>query len=541
MAEQKTLTDVVGSSVANWVRDPATGKERTPEEIIAAVTNAVLAEKNLARGVSLDPITGKPRASTDQQMVDAALAQLAANAKFEGSRYLPASQVAQTFARGGSRGVGVSALVNRPDLWALGKENVGKIIDRKNFDDPTSVKRFVVDPTTNQLTPEQLKQFNQIGAGGGMAIDPVTGGQVSIDSQGRYTLGEQPSGDVTGLDFSTYQGGYTPPAFNPLRLGGAPEGESIVSEVKNSNGTKTVTYSNGTTQTFSADGTPLGGDLENPAFSIVGGILKNYDMKGVADAIAKIRRDYPEIASDDILALLKFDTRYNASYLERFSGNAELIKKGLPTLSDEAYLKVEKQYEKIFKSYDVGSLASRQMYAKLIGNSMDAVDVTGRLKIGYERLKADKNIETAFRQFYPSLSDGDIVAAMLNPDEMLPALERKAAAAEIGGSYLAQGLKTSQTSAESLAAYGIDKVGAQAGVRYIAQALPRGQFLSEISKETGINYTQQTAEDITFKKSVKAQREEELLKAKEAARFGGSAGLMGSKALASQQRGAGLI
>lgn len=321
--------------------------------------------------------------------------------------------------------------------------------------------------------------------------------------------------------------------------------KTVQSSVKNPDGSTTVTYSDGTktttTPTVVTPPDPLGGDLSNPAFSIVEGILKNYDMKGVADSIAKIRKDYPEIASDDILALLKFDTRYNAPYLERFAGNAELIKKGLPTLDDSAYLKVEKEYEKIFKSYDVGSLANRKTYATLIGNSMDAVDVTSRLKIGYERLKADKNIETAFRQFYPSLSDGDIVAAMLNPTEMLPALERKAAAAEIGGSYLAQGLKTSLASAESLAAYGIDKAGAQAGVRYIAQALPRGQFLSEISKETGINYTQQTAEDIAFKKNVKAQKEEELLKAKEIGRFGGQAGTIGSKSLASQQRGAGLI
>jgi hypothetical protein len=302
------------------------------------------------------------------------------------------------------------------------------------------------------------------------------------------------------------------------------------------------TYKNGIVSTTSSTiNEPLGGDLSNPAFSIVEGILKNYDMKGVADSIAKIRKDYPEIASDDILALLKFDTRYNAPYLERFSGNAELIKRGLPTLNDESYLKVEKEYEKIFKSYNVGSLANRQMYAKLIGNSMDAVDVTGRLKVGYERLKADKNIEEAFRRFYPSLGDGDIVAAMLNPEEMLPALQRKADAAEIGGSYLAQNLTTTRESAESLAAYGIDKAGAQAGVRYIAQALPRGQFLSQISAETGINYTQQTAEDITFKKNVKAQQQEDLLKAKEVARFGGTAGLIGSKALASQQRGAGII
>ena len=300
-------------------------------------------------------------------------------------------------------------------------------------------------------------------------------------------------------------------------------------------------YKNGILDTTVIVNDPLGGNLENPAFSIVEGILKNYDMKGVADSIAKIRKDYPEIASADILALLKFDTRYNAPYLERFAGNAALIKKGLPTLSDEAYLNVEKEYENIFKSYDVGSLANRKMYATLIGNSMDAVDVTGRLQVGYTRLKADKYTEEAFRKFFPSLSDGDIVAAMLNPEEMLPALQRKATAAEIGGSYLAQGLETSKVSAESLAAFGINKVGAQAGVRYIAQALPRGRALSQIYGETGVNYTQQTAEDITFKKNVKAQEQEDILKAKEIGTFSATSGIMSSKSLASQTRAAGLI
>ena len=325
--------------------------------------------------------------------------------------------------------------------------------------------------------------------------------------------------------------------------------KTIKSSVKNPDGTTTITYTDGTETIVNPPDTtivkkvdsPLGGNLENPAFSIVEGILKNYDMKGVADSIAKIRADYPEIASADILALLKFDTRYNAPYLERFAGNAALIKKGLPTLNDDLYLKAEKEYETIFKAYDVGSLANRKMYATLIGNSMDAVDVTGRLKIGYDRLKSDKNIEEAFRKFYPSLGTGDIVAAMLNPDEMLPMLERKAAAAEIGGSYLAQGLEASKISAESLAAYGVTKAGAQAGVRYIAQALPRGKFLSQISGETGINYTQETAEEITFKKNVKAQQQEDILKAKEIGRFSAESGTMGSKSFASQQRGAGLI
>ena len=270
-------------------------------------------------------------------------------------------------------------------------------------------------------------------------------------------------------------------------------------------------------------------------------ILKSYGLEGVAATIATIRKDNPEISSDDLLTLLKTDPRYNTSYLTRFAGNAELMKKGLPTLSDRDYLKAEKEYENIFKAYDVTGLANRGMYAKLIGNSMDAVDVTERLQIGYDRLKADPNAEKAFRQFYPSLSNGDIVAAMLNPEEMLPALQRKATAAEIGGSALAQGLATSQASAESLAAFGINKAGAQTGYRYIAQALPRGQFLAEIAPEENVKYTQGLAEDITFRKNVEAEKKQAAIVNKELGRFSGQSGNIGSKAFASQSRAAGLI
>jgi len=282
-------------------------------------------------------------------------------------------------------------------------------------------------------------------------------------------------------------------------------------------------------------------DSLNASFSIVEGILKNYDMKGVADSIAKIRRDYPEIASDDILSLLKFDTRYNAPYLERFAGNKILMDKGLPTLDDAMYLKAENEYQKIFKAYGVDSLSSRTTYATLIGNRMDAADVTDRIKIGYERLKADKYVEEAFRQFYPSISQGDIVAAMLNPLEMKDALERKATAAEIAGSAAAQGLSTSQARAEELVAFGIDKTKAQTGYRYAAQALPRGTMLSQISPEEGISYNQQLVEDIKFKQNVAAQEKEQRLIDKEINRYKAQPGNIGSKSFASQARGAGLI
>jgi len=263
----------------------------------------------------------------------------------------------------------------------------------------------------------------------------------------------------------------------------------------------------------------------NPAFAIIENTLKNYGMEGIAAAVAKVRADYPEINSVDLLTLLKVDSRYNEPYLKRFAGNAALMKKGLPTLDDATYLKVEKEYEKILKGYGTGLLATRENYATFIGNSMDAADVTDRIILGYDRLKADKNTLTAFRTFFPGLADGDVVAAMLNPEVLVPELERKVKVAEIAGSALAAGLEANQVSAQSLADFGVTKPQSQIGYQKIAYQKPRGEFLTAISPEEGIKYTQGLAEDIEFKKDAKAIKQQEMLIEKEKARLSGQSGI----------------
>jgi len=262
----------------------------------------------------------------------------------------------------------------------------------------------------------------------------------------------------------------------------------------------------------------------NPAFAIIENTLKNYGMEGVAAAVAKVRADYPEINSVDLLTLLKVDPRYNSPYLERFAGNATLMKKGLPTLDDATYLKVEKEYEKILKGYDAGLLATRANYATFIGNSMDAVDVSDRIILGYDRLKSDPNAESAFRTFFPTLSKGDIVSAMLNPEVLVPELERKVKVAEIAGTALAAGLEANQVSAQSLADFGVTKTQSQIGYQRVAYEKQRGEFLAAISPEQGIKYTQGLAEDIQFKKDAKAIKQQEMLIEKEKARLSAKPG-----------------
>jgi hypothetical protein len=88
---------------------------------------------------------------------------------------------------------------------------------------------------------------------------------------------------------------------------------------------------------------------------------------------------------------------------------------------------------------------------------------------------------------------------------------------------LRQGLATDVTSAEEYAAMGIDKARAEQGAAAVAEVLPRGQFLSEITAGADA-YTQQTAEDVYFKGLASAKRAQDQLRSAELARYSGSSG-----------------
>jgi hypothetical protein len=262
---------------------------------------------------------------------------------------------------------------------------------------------------------------------------------------------------------------------------------------------------------------------------ILSDTLTNYGLAGMADTIAKIRAAYPKASSEDLLFILKNDANYNAEYNKRFAGNAALKKAGLPTLSDAEYLKTENEFKKIFTSYGATNLATQSYYATLIANRMDAVDVAERITLAYDRLQATPEVKKAFKDFYSAVTDGDIVSAMLDPTTQIPVLEKKVKAAEIGGAALLQNLETSLLRAQELEGYGVTGAAAMAGYQAIAPKVKRGKFLTEISPETGIKYTQTTAEDIQFKKNAEAKRQEDVLVGTEIGRFGGTSGRLASK------------
>lgn len=268
--------------------------------------------------------------------------------------------------------------------------------------------------------------------------------------------------------------------------------------------------------------------------SILAQTLTSYGLEGVAATIAKIRSEYPEISSDNLLMLLKNDSRYNAEYLKRFAGNAKLKAAGLPTLDDATYLKAEDEYKKIFTAYGATSLANRDYYATLIGNRMDAVDVTDRMNQAYARLQAAPEIKKAFQTFYSAATDGDILAAILDPATQLPVLQKKVAAAEIGGAALAQNLRTSLATATELVGLGVTQAQAQAGYSTIAQALPTYEKFLEMRTGQDVETADAQAllEESKLKKKARAIQQEQMVIGEEIGRFSGAPGRLASKSRA---------
>ena len=294
--------------------------------------------------------------------------------------------------------------------------------------------------------------------------------------------------------------------------------------------------------------------MDNPVYAALLAAMGVYNISGLADTLLAIRTAYPDITSEDMLSLLRYDKRYNAGYLQRFAGNAKLNAAGKAMLTEKEYLANESAYEKIFKAYDVTRFANTSQYAELIGNQLDPDEVNTRVSMAYKRIiNADASVLDALKKFASSLSTGDLVAAMLDPRNQVPELNKKITSAEIGGAALRQGLQAFEMATsiqssrysnvmegtigtEQARLSGADAASANVDYQKIAGELPTMEFLSSISKGLP-QYAQKEAEQARIQGLASAQRKQQDLLALEAARWSASSGNIGSRSFKSPTQG----
>ena len=262
------------------------------------------------------------------------------------------------------------------------------------------------------------------------------------------------------------------------------------------------------------------------AFNILKMEFQQYGLGSLVDKISNLLTDGTPSAE---FALRLRDTQ---EYKDRFKANEIRISKGLAALSPAEYVALEDQYQNVMRNYDLPETyytkdtTGRQVgFEQLLANDVSAKELEERVLTAKDRvLNANPEVSKALKQFYPGITNGDILAYALDPKNALNEIQRKVTAAEIGGAAMAQGLTAGMSRAEELAGYGITKAQAQQGYETVAGIAPRGGQLAAIYKESP--YTQQTAEAEVFNLggSAEAKKKREKLASLETAAFSGQSG-----------------
>ena len=272
-------------------------------------------------------------------------------------------------------------------------------------------------------------------------------------------------------------------------------------------------------------------------------LLSSYGIGDLGDAITNaVIKGYTTSTIELIMQDPNSKDPLAVAFQMRFPANKTRAAAGKSVLSPAEYLRAERSYTEVLKSYGVSNIASKEKLSSFIANDISATEVADRVGIAINRVQnADPDTKKALAEYYPMLNQADIVNAVLDPAEGLPSLQRKIQIGEIGGAALAQGIKTSEgktnimMGAEALANLGVTQAKAREGFQAVAEVTPRGEFLSQISP--GENYGQLQAEQEAFQGLASAKRARVSLTEQEKARFGGSSGTT-KGSLASQTRGA---
>ena len=269
-------------------------------------------------------------------------------------------------------------------------------------------------------------------------------------------------------------------------------------------------------------------DVTKDAFAGLTDLFTSYGLGSLSGEIA----DYMTHGYTANEALIKLKTNPTGAYAERFAGNFARAKAGLNVLTESDYIANETSYANTLKSYGLGDMLSAdpkanwKTFSTYIANDISPVEFKDRIAIVEDRvINADAETKALFKQWYPSLTDKDLVAYFLNPTETIGKLKEKVTSSEIGAAFTGQGLGMDMASATDYAKYGIDRAGALQGAKDIKDVLPVSSKLSNIYQEAGINYTQKTGEAEFLKTNADAAEQRRRLKSMERGKFMGDSGV----------------
>jgi len=226
-------------------------------------------------------------------------------------------------------------------------------------------------------------------------------------------------------------------------------------------------------------------------------ILRRYGLEGLFDSLNKaVMADTTLVRNADALF---GSIRETPIYKERFKGNADRVKKGLPELSEAEYINQEMSYKTNLKNLGMpkGFYDTQEAFANFIANDISPVELAQRIQQGYNAVtQASPEVVNQLKRMVPDLTDGDIAAYFLDPTKSGQEIERKARAAQISAAGVTQGgMQITTAQAEQLAQQGVSAEQAQQGFTQIGQQ--EQLFRSNLMGEQALTQEQVVAGTLT--------------------------------------------
>jgi hypothetical protein len=268
-------------------------------------------------------------------------------------------------------------------------------------------------------------------------------------------------------------------------------------------------------------------------------LYNEFNKYGLGNLVEDIKYLLQSNVSPSQFAL---ELRNTEAYKKRFSANQNRIKAGLRALGESEYIGLEDQYQNIMRNYGLPSsywtkdaTGKQAGFDKFLEGDVSASELEDRIVTAQQRvINSNPEVLKTLKQFYPDITNGDILAYTLDPANALTNIKRKVTAAEIGGAALAAGLdigKTpeqiaaSEARAQMLAGYGVNKQQAMTGFQTVADIAPRGSQLAEFYNRPTYDQMEAEKEVFNLEGAAAARKKRKQLADLEQATFGGSSGV----------------
>jgi hypothetical protein len=419
---------------------------------------------------------------------------------------------------------------------------------------------------------------------GGARYDAPGAAWVWNNSQGTWVQPPQPGDENMNYSWDDERGwiGTKKPP-----VAGSSSGKTVSNAIQNADGSITIVYSDGTTElkspsegtaktlaakaaadaaaTAAADAaakaTQATADAtlaalqqsaamaaaskaqnQQNAISFLTSTFNDYGLGGdIAGAVTNlVQQGY----NSDTIQLMAQDPKGTnpiaIAFQQRFPANAARLAAGLPVLSPGAYLDNERQYAQIMGSYGLSNdfATNKDIFTKLITNDISPTELNSRINTAKQVVEnTDPAVAQQLQQYY-GLTQGDMIAHVLDPKVATPIIEKQISTAQIGAEAARYGANIDQSYAQQLSNLGVTQAQANQGFQSIAQSQQGMQELATRYDAYGpAGQIGQQLQAATFGTTGAASATEELnrLKMQEVSQFSGSSGagkgsLMGTEA-----------